>query len=115
MFSFVVVIEQAKGITAWRAVPFDQAYQLMRRVMPARVAAERRVRAYRVGLFLLASASRRSPRDHAVAASHHDATLNNGATPYTTSDNVRGLNSIRRVRSARKVQLSWVVSLVCWC
>jgi len=24
-------------------------------------------------------------KDHAVAASHHDATLNNGATPYTTS------------------------------
>jgi len=27
----------------------------------------------------------RSLKDHAVAASHHDATLNNGATPYTTS------------------------------
>ena len=24
-------------------------------------------------------------KDHAVAASHHDATLNNAATPYTTS------------------------------
>jgi hypothetical protein len=29
----------------------------------------------------------RSSEDHAVTASQHEATLNNGATPYTTSFN----------------------------